>query len=92
MDISKIIKKPRITEKGAVVGELSNAYVFEVYKDANKGQISRAIEEKYKVKPVKVNIVNGKAKKLSMKGKVSMKGAHKKAYVFLKKGDKIEII
>jgi ribosomal protein L23 len=39
-----IIRKPLITEKSTVLGELGK-YVFEVEKSAEKGLIKKAIEE-----------------------------------------------
>ena len=41
--------------------------------------------------PVKVNIVNSKPKKVVSKGKVGQTRGFKKAYVYLKKGDTIDI-
>ena len=46
----------------------------------------------YKVSPMKVRIVNLPAKKVFVRGKWGEKTSVKKAYVYLKKGDKIEII
>jgi len=70
--------KPRVTEKAARSADKNNSYVFDVPRSANKITIAARVLEKYKVTPVKVNIVNRKNEK--------------KAYVYLKKGDKIEII
>ncbi len=84
------IKKLHVTEKSAILSE-SNAYAFEVTKDATKNQIAKEIARAYKVTPIKVNIVNGKGKKIVSKGKIGRTNAVKKAYVFLKKGDTIDI-
>jgi large subunit ribosomal protein L23 len=88
----KIIKGPRITEKGTVVAELSNSYVFDVAQDATKGDIKKAIKEIYKVVPVKVTVVNSPLKKVFARGKRGEKGGGRKAYVFLKKGDSIQFV
>ena len=86
----EVIKSPRITEKATVkAGE--NQYVFEVTDRSTKASIAKSIEALYKVKPVKVNIVNIPAKTVFVRGKVGKKSAIKKAYVFLKKGDKIDL-
>lgn len=85
------ILRPRITEKAATVSEVSNVYVFEVSKDSTKTTILRAINEIYKVKPLKVNIVKSPAKKVFTKGKKGTTASLKKAYVYLKKEDKIDI-
>ncbi len=86
----KIIIRPRITEKAAVLSE-KNVYVFEVSKAATKPTILRAIKEVYKVTPQSVNIVKLPAKKVLSKGKKGTTKSIQKAYVYLKKGDKIDI-
>ncbi len=87
---NQVIKKPRITEKATLVTD-KNQYVFVVTEDATKASVAKAIEQLYKVKPVRVNITKTPAKKVIIKGRRGMKSAIKKAYVFLKKGDKIEL-
>jgi large subunit ribosomal protein L23 len=81
---------PRITEKGSVLSE-SNAYAFEVSKDATKASIAHDIKTLYKVTPVKIAIVNTPVKRVFARGKVGKKQTPKKAYVYLKKGDTITI-
>lgn len=89
-DFSWVLKGPRITEKAAMISS-ANVYTFDVAKDANKIQVKKAIIAKYNVTPEKVNIVNAKARKVMRRGrKVHQKGT-KKALVFLKKGDTIEL-
>ena len=90
--ILSLIKKPRITEKAGIKSESQNVYTFEVVNAANKKTVAEAIELIYKVKPIKVNIVNLPAKKVTARGKRGVKSAVKKALVFLKKGDKIAFI
>ena len=84
--------RPRITEKAAIGADKSNVYVFEVTKEANKRSIAASVRTAYKVIPTKVNIVTIPAKKVFVRGKRGVKSGSKKAYVYLKKGDKIEII
>lgn len=83
--------KPRITEKASLKSETENVYVFEVVKDSNKKSISKAVAELYKVTPVKVNITKNPSKAVFVRGKWGTKSGVKKAYVYLKKGDKMEI-
>ena len=90
-DLSWVIKAPRITEKAAFISS-DNAYTFNVSPDANKIQIKNAVEEQYKVKPVKVNIINRKAHKEMRRGRKIHVSGTKKAVVFLKKGDSIELV
>lgn len=86
----KIIR-PRVTEKATTVAE-GGIYVFEIEKGTTKREVAKAIEELYKVKPIKVGIVKIPRKQVFVRGKKGFKAGGKKAYVYLKKGDKIEII
>ena len=90
--ILSIVKKPRITEKAGIKSESQNVYTFEVTKDATKKTIGEAMQLIYKVTPIKINVVNLPAKKVTARGKRGVKQAVKKALVFLKKGDKIAFI
>ena len=86
-----IIKRPRVTEKASAVNA-NGVYVFEISKEATKTQVSAAIALMYKVTPEKVRVVTIPAKKVIVRGKMGVKSGGKKAYVYLKSGDKIEII
>ena len=87
-----IITRPRITEKASFLagGEKGGVYTFEVSLRANKATVGRAVKDLFKVTPVKVNIINTKAKTVINRGKRGIVGGIKKAMVYLKKGDKIE--
>lgn len=87
----KILKSPRVTEKASMAFE-GNVYTFDVAVDANKKEIEQAIFDVYKVKPVKVNILKVPKRTVMLRGRAGTKGGGKKAYVYLKKGDKIEFI
>lgn len=89
---SRVIIRPRVTEKATDLAGQRNAYVFDVAEDADKKTISRAILALYKVKPVKIAVINIPRKKIIVRGKRGISGGGKKAYVYLKVGDKIEII
>lgn len=90
-DAVYIALKPRITEKAGVAAETSNIYTFEIAKTATKHNVMQAVKAAYKVTPVKVNIVNLPSERVFVRGKFGTKSGVKKALVFLKKGDKIEI-
>ncbi len=90
-DPSTILIRPRITEKAALVSDTLLAYVFEISRTATKNTVKRAVKTIYKVEPVKVNIVKLRPKKVFSKGKKGSTRGVVKAYVYLKKGDKIEI-
>lgn len=89
--LDRMLTRPRITEKASVLSR-RHVYVFEVPKDANKTLIAATVKEIYRVTPVKVNIVNTPAKERTSRGIKGKKSAVKKALVYLKKGDTIEII
>ena len=90
---SKILLSPRITEKGAYLSE-HGAYVFNVAIDANKKNIATAIKDVFKVTPRKVTIVAIPKKQSQTRGtnRWGKSGGGKKAYVYLKKGETIEIV
>lgn len=92
-DLYSVLVKPHFTEKSMTGGE-SNVYTFEVRRNATKFQIRDAVKALYKVTPVKVNTVS-KRPALRPKGstnrKVKVPGM-KKAYVYLKKGDTINLV
>ena len=66
---SKIIIKPILTEKMAILEERENKHAFLVCKDANKAEIKKAIEKKFDVKVVKVATINqlGKHKQMTVR-------------------------
>ncbi|MBY0376362.1 50S ribosomal protein L23 [Patescibacteria group bacterium] len=86
-----IIKNGRITEKASFAAE-QNVYVFNVTDKANKTEIKKAIFALYKVKPIKVNVLAIPKKNTSLRGKPGTRGGGRKAVVYLKEGDKIELV
>ncbi len=85
----QIIKKPLITEKGSMLREQSNKYIFEVDMRANKIEIKKAVEKAFKVKVLKVNtlIQHGKLRRVRrVQGRTP---DFKKAIVTLKEGELI---
>lgn len=89
-DLQGIIIDPRITEKAAYGGEV-RMYTFNVATTANKTQIARAIKAIYGVTPAAVNTIVSKAKNVFIRGRWGKTAKSKKALVFLKKGDTIEL-
>jgi large subunit ribosomal protein L23 len=88
---AKILMKPHVTEQSAILAE-KRIYIFKVASDANKPLIEKAIKELYGFEPVKVRLINAPAKTRRVRGKIGRKPGFKKAFVFLKEGDKIEFI
>lgn len=92
-NLSTVLLQPRITEKAVKKGE-KNVYTFEVRRDATKYDVRDAVKAFFNVTPVKVNIVNKSPRSYLSRSKgrtVSEKGL-KKAYVYLKDGDSINLV
>ncbi len=89
---NNVLLRPRITEKAAIGADKSNVYVFEVASSATKKSISASVFAVYGKKPVKVHVAAIPSKQVFVRGKRGVKSGGKKAYVYLKKGDKIELI
>ena len=97
---SSIIIRPILSEKGTMLGDALNQYVFEVEKQCNKLEIKEAIEERFKVNVKKVATMNFKGKNKNMtirsNGHVlrtrGNRSSWKKAIVTLKKGSTINIL
>jgi len=95
--MSAILKNPRITEKGSLLAE-GGAYVFDVANGTTKNEIIKAIKTLYKVTPRMIRTLAVPSKKTPARnrggkfGKPGSTSAGRKAYVYLKKGDKIEVL
>lgn len=82
MSAHDIIIRPIVTEK-TMTGMPSKKYTFKVAKNANKIEISKAVEDIFKVKVDKVNTINVRGK-FRRQGKFSGDTpSWKKAYVTL---------
>ena len=97
---SSIILRPILSEKGTMLGETLNKYVFQVEKQCNKLEIKEAIEEKFKVKIKKVSTMNlkGKNKNVTIKSNGHIlrtrgnQSSWKKAIVTLEEGSSIDML
>ena len=85
-----VIRSLLRTEKGTLQA-VNNQYLCHVQKAANKIQIKQAVEEIYKVKVDKVNtqIMSGKLKRVRQQ--LGRTPDWKKAVVFLKDAQKIDL-
>ena len=92
-NLAAVLIRPLITEK-AVMQNDKRVYTFMVAKSATKYSVADAVTALYKVTPVKVNIVNKKpSSSLSRsRGRAVAVAGYKKAYVYLKKGDTINLV
>ena len=96
----KILIKPVLTEKMAILQERENKYAFFVPKDCNKNTIKKAVQLKFDVKVIKVSTMNqlGKQKQMTVKsgGRTirtsGTRASFKKAIVTLHKGDTIDLV
>lgn len=87
---SRVLLSSHTTEKSTISAE-SGVYVFRVAPNSNKVMIKQAIEEFYGFRPRKVSITNMPSKRRINRGKVGTRSGFKKAVVYLKEGDKIEV-
>jgi len=85
-----ILIKPLITEKASNLAQ-HNQYVFEVSPKANKIQIAQAIEARYGIKPIKVNVLNNFGKIVTRGRDVGKTKDWRKAIVSLPEGKNIQI-
>src|SRR5512145_2484469 len=88
-NLYQVIRRPLVTEKSTSARETQNAVCFEVHPSATKAEIKKAVESLFSVKVSGVRVAN-------MHGKVKRQGRYagrrpdwKKAYVVLKKGEKM---
>lgn len=88
---TQIIKNPRITEKASFAAG-QNVYTFDITKEANKAEIKKAVFALYKVHPTKVNVLTVPRKNIFSRGQTGTRGGGRKAFVYLKKGDKIDFV
>lgn len=88
-NLYEVIRRPLVTEKSTLLKETQNSLCFEVHRDATKPEIKKAVETLFSVKVANVRVANvhGKVKR---QGRYSGKRPDwKKAYVVLKKGEKM---
>lgn len=87
----RVLAKPHVTEKA---GDLTakNQYVFEIFPQANKFEVKRAVEDLYGVYVEGVRIINIPRKQKIFKGRRGWRGGYKKAIIKIKEGQKIEVL
>lgn len=85
-----LIISPRLTEKASNLSS-GNVYTFNVKDSATKITLAKEIEKKYKVKPLKITIINHPREAVFARNSFGYKSGFKKALVTLKKGDKIDL-
>jgi large subunit ribosomal protein L23 len=84
-----VIRRPLITEKSAGLKDTLGSVCFEVHRDATKPEIKNAVEKLFGVKVADVRVVNVHGKVKRQGRFVGRRPDWKKAYVVLKKGEKM---
>jgi large subunit ribosomal protein L23 len=89
MNIYEVLKRPLVTEKGVEKKDNERTLCFEVAPDANKTEVKAAVEKLFKVKVEDVRTASFEGK-LRRRGRFAgYRSDWKKAYVKLKKGQKV---
>ena len=88
-----VLLRPRVTEKAAVSASTQNVHVFEVTLEATKHSVANSVKKIFGVTPEKVRVMPIPKKTVYLRHKrgTGSKGGGKKAYVYLKEGDKINV-
>ena len=84
------ILSPLVTEKSTNLSEM-NKVVFKVNSLADKKSIKKSIEKIFKVKVIKINIINKQRRIKIARGKKAKVRGYKKAIITLKKGQNIDL-
>ena len=90
-DPRTVVRRALITEKGTVLREVRNQYLFEVQRDANKIDIKRAVEAIFHVKVASVRTQQMLGKVRRQGRFVGKRSDWKKAIVTLKPDQKIDL-
>tara|TARA_B100000579_G_scaffold423342_1_gene426411 strand:- start:3702 stop:4019 length:318 start_codon:yes stop_codon:yes gene_type:complete len=96
----KLLIKPLLTEKMAILQERENKYAFIVEKGVNKNQIKEAVEKKFDVIVSKVATMNidGKLKQMTTRSNgrtirtQGRRSSYKKTIITLKDGYSIDFV
>ncbi len=87
-----IVKRLQLTEKGTLLSERENKYLFKVHPSANKVEIKQAVEELFNVSVDKVNTMNYRGKRKRLRTvRFGRRADWKRAVVTLSEGSKIDL-
>lgn len=90
-EVSTVIRRLRITEKGSQLSAKQNKYLVEVDRSANKNDIRRAVETMFKVHVTGVNTAHRQGKKKRERSMQYGRTARwKQAVVTLRQGETLE--
>lgn len=85
-----ILRRPRATEKSASLAT-SGVYVFEVAPTVGKVEVAQAVHALYGVRPRRVNMICQSGKRVRFGGRKGQRKDWKKAFVYLKSGDSMDV-
>ena len=91
MDIHHVLIKPAITEKSTLLQE-SGKYTFHISLKANKVEVKQAVESRFDVTVLDVNITKLHGKRKRYGPRTKKRPDIKKAVVTVKPGDRINLI
>ena len=86
----KVILGPVVSEKSAIVAEVSNQVVLKVLPSATKADVRAAVEKMFDVKVQDVRVLNVKGKTKRTRYGMGKRSDWKKAYVRLEQGHEID--
>lgn len=90
MELTKVLKRPIITEK-SLQATVRNQYTFEVAKEATKREITEAVEKQFKVEVYAVKVMNRRGKKRRLGRRETVTPSQRRAIVTINPKQKIEI-
>ena len=88
----QIILKPVISEKTTLAADKHSQVVFQVRTDANKNEVSQAVEKLFDVKVKSVQMLNVRGKVKRSGRTPGVRNSWKKAYVCLQDGQDIDFM
>lgn len=88
--LTQVLRRPLITEKSTRVRGEANQIAFEVAKNATKGEIKKAVEDRFGVTVEKVTTANMKGKPKRFGRIAGRRSDWKKAYVRLAEGQDLD--
>ena len=88
-NLYEVLRRPLITEKSNILKETQRSLCFEVHRDATKPEIKKAVEQFFNVKVQEVRVANVHGKTKRQGRYVGRRPDWKKAYVVLKKDEKM---
>ena len=86
----RLLISPRVSEKAAISAS-NNVYVFNVPVTAEKIEIARAVQDLYGVTVTDIRTARGIGKHLTRGRREGVRNRWKKAFVIVKKGQKIDL-